>query len=74
MALAGDCHVVVTIINHLGCLTGFAGDQGCRRGKKITLAFLTAECPAHTANLYRNGVLGNAKNMGDFVLDFAWVL
>ncbi len=74
MPLAGDRHVVVTVITHLGGAARQARHHGTGAGERVALAFLAAKAAAHPAGLDPHGVHRLADGFGDLVLDLGRVL
>ena len=72
--LAGDGHVVVAIIAHLGGAARLGCHHGAGTGQRIALAFLAAKAAAHPAGLDPHGVHWLADRLGDLVLDLGRVL
>ena len=72
--LAGHLHVVVAVEPELGRPPGPGGDQRRDPGEHRRLAFLAAEAAAHPPHLDGDGVVGNAEDLGDGVLDLARML
>jgi len=74
MPLAGDGHVVVAVIAHLGGLAGARRHHGAGDGQVVALAFLAAEAAAHAPRLDPHAMHRQAQGMGDLVLDLARML
>jgi len=74
MPLAGDDHVVITVIAHLGRPPGQSGGNGTGAGQRVALAFLAAETAAHAPRLDADGMHRQAQRVGHLVLDLGRVL
>ena len=68
MPLAGDHHIVVAVITHLGWLTGQVRHNRTGTGQRIALTFLAAETAAHTPGFHPHGVHCDASCVRNFVL------
>ena len=72
--LAGDRHVVVAVIAHLGGAARQGRHHRAGAGERIALAFLAAKAAAHPAGLDADRVHRLADGLGNLVLDLGRVL
>ena len=72
--LAGDDHVVVAVIAHLGGPPRQMRHQPAGHGQRIALAFLATEPAAHAAAFDPDRVHRKPKRLGHLVLDLGRVL
>ena len=74
MALAGDHHVIVAVITHLGGPPGAGGHHGAGNGQRIALAFLAAKAAAHPPHLDPHRRHRQVQRMRHLVLNLGRVL
>ena len=72
--LAGKHEIVVAVIDRLRRHPGRPGRQRRDDGRKVALALLAAEGPAHAPCLDGDLVASHPKTVGHLVLDLAWML
>ena len=74
MALAGDHHVVVAVIAHLGRPARRGGHHRAGDGQRVALALLAAKTAAHAPGFDPHGVHRQVQRMRHLVLDLGRVL
>ena len=74
MPFAGDDHVIVPVIAHLGWSSGRRGHDGAGDGQRVALAFLAAKAAAHATGFDPHIVHGLAQGIGHLVLNLSRVL
>ena len=74
MALAGDDHVVVTVISHLCWPPETICNNGTGYRQCIALAFLATKAAAHAPNFDAHGVHWSPERFGHLMLDLGGVL
>ncbi len=74
VALAGDRHVVVAVIAHLGGPPQKPRHQRAGYGQRVALAFLAAEAAAHAPAFHPHRVHRQANGLGHLVLDLCRML
>ena len=74
MTLSCEDKIIIAIINRFRRPSGCTRRQSRSDRRQITLAFFTTKSTAHTPRFDGNRMAGNAENLGNFVLNFSWVL
>ena len=74
MALAGKHEIIITVIDRFRRPASQMRRQRRRDRRQTALTFLAAKAATHTAGFDGHGMIAHAENVGDLVLDLAWML
>ena len=74
MTLAGDDHIVVSVIAHLARTPGLLRGNRTSHRKRVALTFLAAKATTHAAGFHADRIHWQPNGMGHLMLDLGRVL